>query len=102
MIVGGGGGGEKRVAGGGPGGGPGGQGGPGGAAPEKRYTLSVSINFQNLLNNVNVGLPVGNLLSPSFGQSLGLAGSFGGFGGGGGGSTGAGNRRIYAQMRLNF
>jgi hypothetical protein len=41
------------------------------------------------------------LSSPNFGESLGLAGSFGGFGGGGG-SNGAGNRRIYAQVRLNF
>jgi hypothetical protein len=114
-----GGGGEKRGAGGpggpmiaGGGGGatkvaamsaaPQGGGGRGGGAPrEMRYTLNVSINFQNLLNNVNLAAPVGNLLSPSFGQSLGLGGSFGGFGGGGG-SAGAGNRRIYAQVRLNF
>jgi hypothetical protein len=78
------------------------QGGGGSGPSEKRYTLNVSINFQNLLNHVNLAQPVGNLLSPNFGQSLGLAGSFGGFGGGGGGSTGAGNRRIYAQLRLNF
>jgi hypothetical protein len=52
------------------------------------------------LNHVNLGTPVGNLSSPSFGESVGLGGSFGGFGGGG--STGAGNRRIYAQVRLNF
>jgi len=80
-------------------GGPGPQGG--GAPPsEKRYNLNVSINFQNLFNRVNLSTPVGNLSSPSFGESLGLGGSFGGFGGGG--SSGAGNRRIYAQMRLNF
>jgi len=106
-----------RPAGGGPGGpavaGGGGGGarvaavgaGPQGATPaapgEKRYNLSVSINFQNLLNHVNLATPVGNLSSPSFGQSLGSGGAFGGFGGGGG-STGAGNRRIYAQVRLNF
>ena len=117
------GGGDKRVTGGpgGPGGpmlaGAGGGGGPqarmgamggggpqgGPAAPsEKRFTLNVSLQFQNLLNNVNLGTPQGNLLSPNFGQSLGLAGSFGGFGGGGGGSTGAGNRRVYARVRLNF
>lgn len=106
-------GGEKRTGSGGPGGpmmGGGGaavkgaaMGAQGGGSPasEKRYTLNASINFQNLLNNVNLGTPVGNLLSPNFGQSLGLAGSFGGFGGGGG-SSGAGNRRIYAQVRLNF
>lgn len=77
------------------------QGGSGGAAAtEKRYTLNVSINFQNILNRVNLGPPVGNLSSPSFGQSVGLGGAFGGFGAPG--STGAGNRRIYAQLRLNF
>ena len=91
-----GGGGVKRV-------GPGPQGGGGAAAPsEKRYNLNVSINFQNILNRVNLGTPVGNLSSPDFGESVGLAGTFGGFGGPGGGSTGAGNRRIYAQVRLNF
>jgi hypothetical protein len=109
------GGGEKRVGGGpgGPmvtGGGGGGAGarvapigpqGGGGAPTEKRYNLNVSINFQNLFNRVNLGTPVGNLSSPSFGESLSVGGAFGGFGGGGG-STGAGNRRIYAQVRLNF
>ena len=90
-----GGGGAARVAATGPQG--------GGAAPsEKRFNLNVSLNFQNLFNRVNLATPVGNLSSPSFGESLGLGGSFGGFGGGGGGSNGAGNRRIYAQVRLNF
>lgn len=91
------GGGPQRVGPGGPGG-PGPQGGP--PPSEKRYNLNVSLYFQNLLNHVNLGTPVGNLSSPSFGESLGLGG-IGGFGGGGG-STGAGNRRIYAQVRLNF
>jgi len=94
--------GSGRVAVGVGGSGPGPQGGPGGGVPaEKRYNMTVSLNFQNLLNRVNLAAPVGNLSSPSFGQSLGLGGSFGGFGGGSG-STGAGNRRIYAQVRLNF
>ncbi len=97
-MLAGGGGVEAAVRGAAPGGGP--QRGGGAAPTEKRYTLNVSISFQNLLNHVNLGTPVGNLLSPNFGQSLGLAGSFGGFGGGG--SVGAGNRRIYAQVRLNF
>ena len=92
-----GGGGGARTAGVGPGG-P--QGGAGAAASEKRYTLNVSLNFQNLLNHVNLGTPVGNLSSPSFGESVNLGGAFGGFGAPG--STGAGNRRIYAQVRLNF
>jgi Carboxypeptidase regulatory-like domain/TonB dependent receptor len=96
-VAAGGGGGGARVA--AVGAGP--QGGSAAAPSEKRYNLNVSINFQNLLNHVNLSTPVGNLSSPSFGQSLGLGGAFGGFGGGGG-STGAGNRRIYAQVRLNF
>jgi hypothetical protein len=96
-VAAGGGGGGPRVAAVGPGG-P--QGGPGGATSEKRFNLNVSVQFQNLLNHVNLGAPVGNLLSPNFGQSLGLGGSFGGFGGGGG--SNAGNRRIFLRMRLNF
>lgn len=79
---------------------PGPQGGGGAAPTEYRYNLTVSLSFQNILNRVNLGTPVGNLSSPNFGESLGLAGSFGGFGGGG--SSNAGNRRIYAQVRLNF
>jgi hypothetical protein len=95
MLAGGGGGAKVAAVGSGPQG--------GGAAPpaEKRYTLNVSINFQNLLNRVNLAPPIGNLSSPNFGESLALGGNFGPFGGGGG-STGAGNRRIYAQVRLNF
>ncbi|HKY42364.1 MAG TPA: TonB-dependent receptor [Pyrinomonadaceae bacterium] len=79
--------------------GPGPQGGGPAPASEKRFNLNVSIYFQNILNHVNLSTPVGNLSSPSFGESLGVSGAFGG---GGGGSAGAGNRRIYAQMRLNF
>ena len=101
------------VAGGGPGGGGGqrgpggggipGIGGPGGTSEGKRYSMQFSINFSNLLNNVNLSTPVGNLSSPSFGESLGLGGGFGGFGGGGGaGGGGAGNRRVSAQVRFNF
>src|ERR1044072_7886929 len=81
---------------------------PGGAAPAtrpsgppeaKRYTLQASINFLNLFNNVNLGNPVGNLSSPYFGQSLNVN-QYGGFGPSG--SQGAGNRRIFAQLRLSF
>ena len=81
--------------------GPGPQGGSPAVPTEKRYNLNVSIYFQNILNRVNLSTPVGNLSSPSFGESLGLGGAVGGFGGGGG-SAGGGNRRIYAQVRLNF
>jgi hypothetical protein len=51
----------------------------------------------NLFNHVNRGIPVGNLSSPSFGQSLS---SGGGFGRGPGSS--AGNRSIELQAHLSF
>ncbi|MEP6718349.1 MAG: TonB-dependent receptor [bacterium] len=92
----------------GSGGGLSGIGGPpsGGGAEAKRYSMQFSLNFQNLLNHVNLSPAVGNLSSPFFGQSLLLNGGFGGFGpgggGGGGGGTGAGNRKVTAQVRFNF
>lgn len=98
---GGGGGGGGPRGGGGGGGGGGGFGGGGGGAEAKRYSMQFSINFQNILNKVNLSNPVGNLSSPTFGESLSLNGA-GGFGGGGGGSSGAGNRRVSAQVRFNF
>jgi hypothetical protein len=70
-------------------------GGPGGE--QKRYSLNFSLNFQNLFNHTNLGNPVGNLSSPSFGQSLFALG--GGFGGG---NQAAGNRRIQASVRFSF
>jgi hypothetical protein len=100
----GGGAGVPRIAGVGGGrgsGGPRGGGGfPGGGGAEgKRYSMQFSINFNNLLNHVNLATPVGNLSSPSFGESLSLGGTFGGFGGGGGSG---GNRRVSLQLRFNF
>ena len=100
MIAGGGGGGGEMKGGGG-GGGMQGMGG-GGGATDKKYTLTVSLYVQNILNTVNLGNYVGNMSSPLFGQPQSVAGSFGGFGGGGGGSPNAGNRRIYMNLRLNF
>ncbi len=91
-------GGGGQRGGGGPGGG--GLGVPGGGGGEaKRYTMQFSMNFQNLLNKVNLANPTGSLSSPSFGESLSLQTQFGGFGGG---STGAGNRRVSAQVRFSF
>ena len=102
--VGGGGGGERGgggAGGGGRGGGGGGFGGGGGAA--KRYNLTLSINFQNILNHTNLGRPVGNLSSSLFGLSTASAGGFGGFGGGrGGGGSSPYNRLIEAQIRFSF
>jgi hypothetical protein len=68
-------------------------------SPEKRYTLTFSVNIQNLLNTANLSNPIGNLSSPRFGESFSTAGSFG-FGPSG--SAAAGNRRIQVQVRLGF
>ena len=78
----------------------------GSGAEGKRYTMQLSVNFNNLFNNVNLSTPVGSFSSPLFGESLGLGGGFGGFGGPGGGGfgggSGAGNRRVTAQLRFSF
>ena len=78
----------------------------GGGSEAKRYSMQFSVNFQNLFNNVNLGTPQGNLSSPFFGESTGLAPFFGGFGPGGGGGgfggSGVGNRRVTAQVRFSF
>jgi hypothetical protein len=98
---------------GGAGGGGGRRGGGGGggrgfaAAGDARrpYNLNVGINFVNLFNNVNYGLPVGSLVSSRFGQSTSIAGGFGGFGpggGGGGGGNSTANRRIELQLRFSW
>jgi hypothetical protein len=72
---------------------------PSGPPEAKRFTLQASVNFLNLFNNVNLGAPVGNLSSPFFGQAL-TVNQYGGFGPSG--SQGAGNRRIFGQLRLSF
>jgi hypothetical protein len=107
--------GSSRGAGGGPGGGPGGRGGgfgPGlggrglsgggggggffgpGSAVNARYSLTFSANARNIFNNVNLGMPIGNLTSPGFGHSNSLVGGF--F------SSSAANRRIDFQVMFNF
>jgi hypothetical protein len=99
---GGGGGGAPRGGGGPGGGGPGGGGFGGGGFggggnTGSRYSLTFSLNFNNILNHVNLGNPVGNLSSRLFGQSTSTSGGFGGFG-----AIPAYNRRIDAQVRFNF
>ena len=108
--------------GGGPRGGFGGAGGPGGGGARgggggsarggggglgsgdaaKRYNLTLSVNFQNILNHTNLNKPVGNLSSSFFGISNSSAGGFGGFGGRGGGGSAPFNRLIEAQVRFSF
>lgn len=100
-VMAGGGGGMRGPGGGGGGrggfGGPGG-GGFGGGGSGGRYNLTFSVNFQNILNHVNLNNPVGNIGSSLFGQSTATSGGFGGFGGG----VGAYNRRIDASIRFSF
>ena len=91
----GGGGGRRR---GGGGGGRRGGGGGGNSENRSRYNLNLSVNIQNLLNNTNESVPVGNLSSPFFGISTSSAGGFGR----GGGAQSAGNRRINLQVRFSF
>jgi hypothetical protein len=104
----GGGGGARGGGGGGGGGGRGGGGGGGGGGAggdaAKRYNLTLSINFQNILNHANLGRPIGNLSSSLFGLSNSSGGGFGGFGGGGrgGGASAPYNRLIDAQIRFSF
>ncbi len=102
-----GGGGPRGGGGGGGMRGGGGMGGMfGGGASGKKYNLTFSASARNLFNRVNLSSPVGNLSSPSFGQSLSIGG--GGFGGPGGGGPGGGgggaasNRRLDLSLRLSF
>jgi hypothetical protein len=101
---GGGGGGQGPRGGGGAGGGRGfGGGGFGGAGgSDNRYNLTFSVNFQNILNHVNLGRPVGNLSSSLFGISNSSSGGFGGFGGRGGGGSAPFNRLIEFTVRFSF
>jgi hypothetical protein len=78
--------------------GPAGAAGPGGAGAERRYNVTFSVNINNMFNRTNLATPVGNLLSPLFGESTQ---SLGGFGDGGTNSASA-NRRISAGIRFNF
>lgn len=65
---------------------------------EKRYSLTLSIRAQNLLNHTNPGTPVGNLGSSLFGQSTSTAGSFGISSS----LPSVSNRRIEGQLRFTF
>jgi hypothetical protein len=85
------------ASGGGGRGGGGFGGGGGGGDQSKRYSLTFSINIQNVLNHTNLGRPTGNLSSSFFGRANSGGGNFGG--GGGGGPF---NRRIDLQVRFSF
>lgn len=66
---------------------------------EARYRLILGVRAINLLNRVNLDLPVGNLSSPFFGQSVATAG---GFGAASVGNPASGNRRLEMQIRFEF
>ena len=81
------------------GGGHGGGGGGGGGgfdqgATNRRYSLTFAVSARNALNKVNLATPVGDLSSPLFGQSNGIAG--GPFG------SNTANRRIDLQLTFGF
>jgi hypothetical protein len=44
-----------------------------GGGTERRYALTLSVDAQDLFNDANLGIPVGDLNSPLFGQSIDLA-----------------------------
>ena len=71
----------------------------GGGDGRKPYNLNISVDVQNLFNNVNYAPPVGNMASERFGQVTSILGGFGGFGGFG---AGAANRRINLQARFSW
>ena len=92
-------GGGGRGGGGGGGGGRGG--GPDAGSTGHKYNLTFSVAGRNILNNVNLATPIGNLSSPLFGESNGIVTGFGG-GGGGGAAPATSNRKIDLQVSFNF
>jgi hypothetical protein len=66
----------------------------GGTTTNHRYNLTFSVSTRNLFNTVSPAPPVGNLSSPSFGQSIALAG--GPF------ASASANRRVDLQVMFSF
>src|SRR6266446_505751 len=82
---------------------PGAPQGPSGSRVSRRYTLSIAMSINNLLNHTNPGPIIGNITSPLFGHANQPSGGGGGFGPGGlGFSEAANNRRLELQMRFSF
>ncbi len=80
------------------GGGPRGGGGRGGGmdagATNRRYALTFGVSARNIFNDVNLATPIGNLGSPLFGESNGLAGRPY--------SESSSNRRLDLQVTFSF
>ncbi|HYV11929.1 MAG TPA: TonB-dependent receptor [Pyrinomonadaceae bacterium] len=66
-------------------------------AVQRPYSLSLSVNANNVFNRTNKSVPVGNMSSPFFLQSPSSSNQF--FGPGGGS---AGNRVISLRVRISF
>jgi len=64
---------------------------------DQRYNLTLSITARNLFNNVNAGIPVGNLTSPAFGASNWLASSNSPYH-----ASYGNNRTVQVEIRLRF
>ena len=76
----------------------------GGGSSEHRYNVTLSVNFENLLNHVNPGGYQGVITSPYFLQATSVNTGFGGGPGGGGpgGGGAANNRRVMLGLRFTF
>jgi hypothetical protein len=69
----------------------------GAASPNRRYSLTISMQMRNITNHNNPGPIIGNITSPLFGQANQPAGS-----GNGIFSENANNRRLELQTRFTF
>jgi hypothetical protein len=63
-------------------------------ATNRRYALTFAVMARNVFNNVNLGLPLGNLQSPTFGEPNSLAG--------GPYNSQTANRLVYLQLTFGF
>ncbi|HLH18890.1 MAG TPA: TonB-dependent receptor [Bryobacteraceae bacterium] len=84
------------------GGGRGGFGGFGGGSTEHRFNVTLSAQFENLLNHFNPGGYQGVITNPFFLQPTSVSTGFGGGPGGGGGGSAANNRRVTLGLRFQF
>ena len=60
---------------------------------DRKYTLALGLESENVINHVNLAPPVGVLGSPLFGQSTSLASTFG---------SGSANRTVNADLSFRF
>lgn len=60
---------------------------------QRKYTLSLGVSSNNVLNHVNLAPPVGVLGSPLFGKSTALSGTFG---------NGSANRTVNVNLFFRF